>query len=84
MTYEKELKKACEFGGADVNCLKDVLITDYAKQSLDGKTGDLRIIQHAINCTVDAVHQAMEGFIHNMNSIHSRGGRIGCPVYVQT
>ena len=33
-----------------------------------------RIKQAAINSTVRRVHQAMEGFIHNMNQIHSRGG----------
>lgn len=33
-----------------------------------------RIKQSAINSTVKRVHQAMEGFIHNMNQIHSRGG----------
>lgn len=33
-----------------------------------------RIKQAAINSTVKRVHQAMEGFIHNMNQIHSRGG----------
>jgi len=33
-----------------------------------------RIIQMAINQTVDRVHQAMESFVHNMNNIHSRGG----------
>ena len=29
---------------------------------------------HAINRTVKRVHQAMESFVHNMNTIHSRGG----------
>lgn len=33
-----------------------------------------RLQQAAINNTVKRVHQAMEGFIHNMNQIHSRGG----------
>ncbi len=28
----------------------------------------------AVNRTVKAVHQAMEAFIHNMNTMHSRGG----------
>ena len=32
------------------------------------------MIQHAINMTVSRVHQSMEAFVHNMNSIHSRGG----------
>ena len=30
--------------------------------------------QLAINRTVKRVHQAMESFVHNMNTIHSRGG----------
>ena len=30
--------------------------------------------QKAINRTVKRVHQAMESFVHNMNTIHSRGG----------
>ena len=33
-----------------------------------------RIVQHAVNKTVSRVHQSMEAFIHNMNTIHSRGG----------
>ncbi len=41
---------------------------------LDGLEGDDRIKQHAINLTAGRVHQAMEAFIHNMNTIHSRGG----------
>ena len=32
------------------------------------------IQQLAINRTVKRVHQAMESFVHNMNTIHSRGG----------
>ena len=30
--------------------------------------------QIAVNRTVKRVHQAMESFVHNMNTIHSRGG----------
>ena len=30
--------------------------------------------QKAVNRTVKRVHQAMESFVHNMNTIHSRGG----------
>ena len=41
---------------------------------LEGLSGDERIIQHAVNKTVSRVHQSMEAFIHNMNTIHSRGG----------
>lgn len=34
----------------------------------------LYLSRHAINRTVKRVHQAMESFVHNMNTIHSRGG----------
>ena len=44
------------------------------KRDLIGIQGDDRVIQHAINMTVSRVHQSMEAFVHNMNSIHSRGG----------
>ena len=37
-------------------------------------TGRDRVKQQAINKTVSRVHQSMEAFIHNMNTIHSRGG----------
>jgi ribonucleoside-triphosphate reductase len=47
---------------------------DYLKAPLDGLEGKDRARQHAINKTVARVHQAMEAFIHNMNTIHSRGG----------
>ena len=32
------------------------------------------VSQIAVNRTVKRVHQAMESFVHNMNTIHSRGG----------
>ncbi|MDE6655224.1 MAG: anaerobic ribonucleoside-triphosphate reductase, partial [Muribaculaceae bacterium] len=49
-------------------------IDDYIYKPLNGLQGDQRILQHAINRTVGRVHQSMEAFIHNMNTIHSRGG----------
>ena len=33
-----------------------------------------RMVQHAMNETVRRVHQSMEAFVHNLNTIHSRGG----------
>lgn len=74
ITYEKELKKVCEFTGSDFDRLKAVHIHAYKEKDLADLTGDDRTIQHALNRTVNIVHQAMEGFIHNMNTIHSRGG----------
>ena len=47
---------------------------DYVNRPLDSLEGEARLVQHAMNLTVSRVHQAMEAFIHNMNTIHSRGG----------
>ncbi|MCQ2165051.1 MAG: anaerobic ribonucleoside triphosphate reductase [Bacteroidales bacterium] len=73
-TYQEELKKIGEFEGTDYSYLNDANIDDYITASLRGLKGDERIIQHAINQTVGRVHQSMEAFVHNMNTIHSRGG----------
>ena len=58
----------------DYKHLYDQPLVDYLKKPLDGLEGDERVLQHAVNKTVGRVHQAMEAFIHNMNTIHSRGG----------
>lgn len=58
----------------DFSDIKKAVFDDYMERSLDGLTGHERMLQHAINRTVGRVHQAMEAFIHNMNTIHSRGG----------
>ena len=62
-----------EIRNADI---KDYTIEDLpASWTGNGfEPGVARIKQMAINATVKRVHQAMESFIHNMNSIHSRGG----------
>ncbi len=60
--------------GRDLSHLKDAKIEDYITKPLDSLDGDDRLLQHAVNQTVGRVHQAMEAFIHNMNTIHSRGG----------
>ncbi len=73
-SYIEEVKQVEAFDGKDHLALYDVEIDDYEKKSLDGLTGEERVKQHAINKTVGRVHQAMEAFIHNMNTIHSRGG----------
>ena len=74
LTFQEELKKMSSYNGKDYSYLNDVKIEDYLKRELTGMTGDERVIQHAINMTVGRVHQAMEAFVHNMNTIHSRGG----------
>ena len=73
-TFQEELDKIGEINGEDYSRLYNVEIDDYLKRHLVGIQGDERVIQHAINMTVSRVHQSMEAFVHNMNSIHSRGG----------
>ena len=73
-TFQEELDKIGEINGEDYSRLYNVEIDDYLKRHLVGIQGDDRVIQHAINMTVSRVHQSMEAFVHNMNSIHSRGG----------
>ena len=74
LSYIEELKSLEELNGEDYRDLYDEPLMDYIKKPLDGLTGRERAQQHAINKTVGRVHQAMEAFIHNMNTIHSRGG----------
>ncbi|MDE6431641.1 MAG: anaerobic ribonucleoside-triphosphate reductase, partial [Duncaniella sp.] len=73
-SYIEELKKLEELNGVSLSALYDEELKDYIRQPLDGLQGEARLRQHAINQTVSRVHQAMEAFIHNMNTIHSRGG----------
>ena len=70
----EEIKAVEELTGVDYSRLYDKEFDDYEIRPLDFLSGDERILQHAINKTVARVHQAMEAFIHNMNTIHSRGG----------
>lgn len=86
-TYIEEVNKIrdlfiCEEVGDYWDNIRNAKIEDYEIKELplDWVGRDLdapgreRIKQMAINSTVKRVHQAMESFIHNMNSIHSRGG----------
>ena len=74
MSYQEEVKNLEKLTGEDLKDLYDASIDDYLEKSLEGLEGKARLEQHAINKTVNRVHQAMEAFIHNMNTIHSRGG----------
>ncbi len=74
LTYKEEVKKIEELLGKDLSKLYDYQPKDYISKPLEGLTGEQRDIQAAINGTVSRVHQSMEAFIHNMNTIHSRGG----------
>ncbi|WP_297328625.1 anaerobic ribonucleoside triphosphate reductase [uncultured Bacteroides sp.] len=73
-SYIEEIKNLEELHGQDYSHLYQKELTDYLSQPLDGLSDEERILQHAINKTVVRVHQSMEAFIHNMNTIHSRGG----------
>lgn len=73
-TFIEEVKNIEALDGCDLSHLYNIKLKDFVAATLDGLTGDERRLQHAVNRTVSRVHQAMEAFIHNMNTIHSRGG----------
>ena len=73
-SFIEEVRVLEQLNGADYAHLYDRPLDDFLIRPLDGLTGDERIVQHAVNRTVGRLHQSMEAFIHNMNTIHSRGG----------
>lgn len=73
-SFIEEVKNVENLTGENLSHLYHKELDDFIKRPLDGLTGDARSLQHAMNKTVERVHQAMEAFIHNMNTIHSRGG----------
>lgn len=73
-SFIEEMKVLEDIAGKDYKHLYQCALKDYTSAPLDGLEGEERVLQHAMNRTVSRVHQAMEAFIHNMNTIHSRGG----------
>ena len=73
-SYIEEVEKLEQLNGVNLDYLKNKTFDDFIIRPLDSMSGDERYAQHAMNQTVNRVHQAMESFIHNMNTIHSRGG----------
>ena len=74
-TYIEEIEKLEAFTHTDLSALKKEEVEEYVVAPTDGVIATIqRAKQHAINMTVNRVHQAMEAFLHNMNTIHSRGG----------
>ena len=73
-SFIEEIKKLEKLTGKDLSHLYNKELKDYLIAPLDSLEGEERLLQHAINETAGRVHQAMEAFIHNMNTIHSRGG----------
>jgi anaerobic ribonucleoside-triphosphate reductase len=73
-SFVEELKVLADINATNYEHLYNVHLDDYIVRDLTGLCGEERVIQHAVNRTVSRVHQSMEAFIHNMNTIHSRGG----------
>ena len=73
-TFIEELKNLEDLNSESYEHLYNKEVDDFVNRPLDGLKGEDRAFQHAMNKTVARVHQAMEAFIHNMNTIHSRGG----------
>ncbi|MCI9246614.1 MAG: anaerobic ribonucleoside-triphosphate reductase [Clostridia bacterium] len=74
MTFREEVEKIADLLGKDLSDLLGYQPEEYLLKDLKTLTGGNRDLQAAINNTVFRVHQAIEGFIHNMNTIHSKGG----------
>ena len=73
-SFIEEIKTLENLTGRNLEHLYNAELKDFINKDLNGLEGEERILQHAINRTVGRVHQSMEAFIHNMNTIHSRGG----------
>ncbi len=68
MAFIEELDKYSEITGRDYSNYYAMEIKDYVIKDSSSP------LQLAINNTVKRVHQTMESFIHNMNTMRSRGG----------
>lgn len=73
-SFIEEVKSIEVLTGTDYSHIYNKEFDDFVSRPLDLLSGEERVWQHAMNKTVVRVHQAMEAFIHNMNTIHSRGG----------
>ncbi|MDR1455125.1 MAG: anaerobic ribonucleoside triphosphate reductase [Tannerella sp.] len=73
-SFVEELKVIESFDGQSYAHLYDTPVDDYLFREPGDLKGEARAVRHAVNRTVSRVHQSMEAFIHNMNTIHSRGG----------
>ena len=74
LAFIEEIKAIETLTGEDLSAMYQAPVKDFLKRDLNGLEGNERYMQHAMNKTVSRVHQSMEAFIHNMNTIHSRGG----------
>lgn len=74
LTFIEEIKKIEKLLELNLEYLYEYNVKDYIKKETTNLNNKEKYLQFAINQTVDRVHQSMEAFIHNMNTIHSRGG----------
>lgn len=76
LTYIEELVNSFSLMNLELTDeIKTETLQDYLTKDIsDIKDPIEKAKQFAVNRTVSRVHQSMESFIHNMNSIHSRGG----------
>lgn len=72
-SYIEEIKKLEDYDDTDYSEYYNYDIEDYVDdEAIIGRYP--KQVKKAIRETVKRVHQSMEAFIHNMNTIHSRGG----------
>lgn len=76
LTYIEELENSFELLGLELTDeIRNENLKDYIKKDISNISDPIeKAKQSAMNKTVSRVHQSMESFIHNTNSIHSRGG----------
>ena len=80
LTFKEEIKKAEQLTGEDYSDLYDIEIKDYITKDIDGLKGKERILQNAINNTVNRVHQSMESLIAEYSTSNIRVG--GQPTFI--
>ena len=80
LTFKEEIKKAEQLTGEDYSDLYDIEIKDYITKDIEGLKGKERILQNAINNTVNRVHQSMESLIAEYSTSNIRVG--GQPTFI--
>ena len=77
LTWREELRKVERITGVHLEAYNEFPLKDYY-DSFDDLCSEKLEVRHLLDqtriSTISRVHQAMESFIHNMNTIHSRGG----------
>lgn len=74
MTFKEEVKKLEDISGEDYSDLYDAKFKDYLKKDLNGLSGKERILQIAMNNTVERVYQSMESMIAEYSTSNIRVG----------